>query len=51
MELSQALAKRKAVREYKKDPVPLELVEKLCYAAAQGPYGVQRSLSARDRSR
>ena len=37
MELSQALAKRKAVREYKQDPVPLELVEKLCYAARRAP--------------
>ena len=37
MELSQALAKRRAIREYKKDPVPLELVEKLCYAARRAP--------------
>jgi nitroreductase len=37
MELHQALAKRRATREYAKDPVPLEMVEKLCYAARRAP--------------
>ncbi|MFI5421463.1 MAG: nitroreductase family protein [Nitrososphaerales archaeon] len=37
MDLHQALAKRKATREYKRDPVPLEVVEKLCYAASRAP--------------
>lgn len=36
-ELFEVLKKRRTIREYKKDPVPAPIVEKLCYAASRAP--------------
>ena len=37
METFQALSRRRACREYRKDPLPREIVEKLVYAASRAP--------------
>ena len=37
MELFEALARRRACREYSDEPVPRELIEKLTYAARRAP--------------